>query len=127
MYKIIALISEFIRLFILPNPFTPLDRSQPIVIGSVAFPITSVLANYIAAPVLHTLTYAVVGIYYSKDEHGPAKGSFLYLLFYCIHVGMLYLMSIFGFEISVVILIIATYIALHIAINSIKNKLIYGV
>lgn len=76
MYKLVAGISLLIRQFCVPNPFEP--RSD------------ALLLNIIAEPIMHIVTYGVVGIFYEKYS-APAVGSFLYLLFYCIHTGLLML------------------------------------
>lgn len=125
MYKIIAFISVFIRQFVLPNPFEALDGVFPIPLFGVDFPIPAFYINWIAEPFLHVITFNIVGIYYSRSDHFPAVGSFLYLLFYSIHVGLIYLMGIFNFSWIAISIILFGYIFLHIGINILKNKLIF--
>ena len=96
MYKFIATLSVIIRTFYLPNPFDSLGTAFPVTIGENTLTMTPIVMNYLAEPVLHALTFALVGLYYSRSEHNPSKGSFLYLMFYCVHVGLLYLMGLFG-------------------------------
>ncbi|MCH5194355.1 MAG: hypothetical protein J1F11_10360 [Oscillospiraceae bacterium] len=126
MYKIIAILSVWIRNFYLPNPFEPLENSIVINYLGIDIPIPSIFLNILAEPVLHCITYGLVGIYYSSKEKNPAKGSFLYLFFYCVHVGLLYLMSMVGFAEWAVIDIIVAYIAAHFVLRYIWNKICCG-
>ncbi len=110
MYGIIAFISIVVRQFLMPNPFEPLG--DVIVHGAVWTP--GVL-NLLAGLVLPPVSYVTAGIYYHREE--PAEGSFLFLFFYCVYTGILYLMSLAHFAWWAVTLILAAYIALHIAFN----------
>ena len=125
MYKIIAFISVIIRQFALPNPFESLDGVFSIPFFDVNFPIHAFYINWVAEPILHVITFNIVGIYYSRSDHFPAVGSFLYLLFYSIHVGLIYLAGCFNFELIAIIAILICYVCLHIGINALKNKLIF--
>ena len=120
MYKFIATLSVIIRTFYLPNPFDSLGTAFPVTIGENTLTMTPIVMNYLAEPVLHALTFALVGLYYSK-------GSFLYLMFYCVHVGLLYLMGLFGFATWAVALILIVYAMAHIGFNALKNRVRYGV
>lgn len=125
LYGIIALISALVRQFVLPNPFEPLGERFTLTVSSVAITLTPDIANWIAEPILHAVTFAIVGIYYSKGENEPALGSFLYLLFYAVHVGLIHIVSSFGFDWVAIIIVLVLYVALHIGINVLKNKLAY--
>lgn len=125
LYVLIAGMSVYIRQFVLPNPFEKLSQELIISIGGVDIALSPVLLNWIAEPMLHAITFAVVGFYYTRGENAAA-GSFLYLLFYCLHVGLIYLASLFGFAAWAIIAIIILYIAGHIGINVLKEKLSYG-
>lgn len=125
MYKIIALISVFIRQFVLPNPFEALDGVFSMPLFGVDIPIPAICINLIAEPVLHAITFSVVGIYYSRSDRMPALGSFLYLLFYSIHVGLIYLMGLFSFSPVAIGIILFGYILFHVGLNTLKNKLIF--
>lgn len=127
MYKFIAALSVIIRTFCLPNPFDSLGATFPITIGENTFMMTPIVMNYLAEPVLHAFTFALVGLYYSRSDHNPSKGSFLYLMFYCVHVGLLYLMGLFGFATWAVALILIVYAMAHIGFNALKNRVRYGV
>lgn len=126
MYKFIAFISVLIRQFCLPNPFEPLGNVFNLDLFGIAIPMTPDILNWCVEGVLHTLAFVITGIYYRKGANDPAKGSFLYLFFYCVHTGLLYLMSMFGFAIWAVAIIIVLYIAAHIGINVFKKKFVCG-
>lgn len=126
MYKIISALSFIIRSFYLPNPFEPLGNSITINISGAEIPISPIILNGLMEPILIIITYSVVGLYYSSSEKKPAKGSFLYLIFYIIHVGLLYLMSKAGFAEWAVIAIIAIYAIAHFVVRSIWNKICCG-
>jgi len=126
MYNIIKIVSVIIRQFYLPNPFEPIGNKLSIEFMNMKVILSPEIMNWMAEPFLHLITFAVVGIYYSKGVDKPAKGSFLYLLFYGIHVGLIYLISILGFAPITIVAVIICYIALHIAVNILKNKLLYG-
>lgn len=123
LYRFIAFISVLIRQFILPNPFEPLGENIPITINEIVIMLTPDLVNWIAEPILHTITFTIVGIYYKKGYNNPSVGSFLYLIFYIFHVGLIYIISCFRFSWIAVIIVLALYLALHIIINVLKNKL----
>lgn len=66
-------------------------------------------------------TFGTVGIYYSSGEE-PAFGSILYMVFFCIHTGILYLMSLAYPAIWLIVLIGVVYIGLHIAVIVLKHS-----
>lgn len=111
MYAIISTISIFVRQFVLPNPFEPLGKT--FVISGIL--LTPVILNLLVEPLLYFLAYNVTGIYYFGRE--PALGSFLYLFFYCVHIGLIYLMSLAHFSWWAVALVLAAYVGAHIAFN----------
>ena len=125
LYSIIAAISILVRQFMLPNPFDPLGEAFSITIKDTVIPLPPLALNWIAESVLHAVTFAIVGIYYKKGRHNPALGSFLYLLFYTIHVGMIYIVSSFGFSWVAIVIVVISYVALHIVINISKNRMAY--
>lgn len=125
LYSIIAAISILVRQFMLPNPFDPLGETFSITINDVVIPLHPLVLNFIAEPVLYVVTFLIVRIYYHKGYHNPALGSFLYLLFYAIHIGMIYIVSSFGFSWVAIVIVVISYMALHIVINILKNRLTY--
>lgn len=126
MYSIIAALSAFIRTFYLPNPFEVIgDIAIPFMGTAIAIP--PIVINFLAAPILHAITYGVVGLYYTRHKNSPAFGSFLYLLFFCIHVGLLYLMAMMKFALWAVLAVLVAYMLCHMFINAIRHKLRFGV
>ncbi len=113
MYKLMAIFSLVIRNFVLPNPFEHFPVPVSALFG-VDIVIPSILLNMLIEPFLHAITFSVVGLYYKKGVDSPAKGSFLYLFFYCLHVAMLYIMSVFEFSLFAVIFLIIAYIVIQI-------------
>ncbi len=124
LYRLIAFISVLIRQFILPNPFEPLGENFSITINEIVIVLTPDIINWITEPFLHAITFTIVGLYYKKDYNNPSLGSFLYLVFYIINVGLIYIVSSFNFSGIVIILILVLYLGLHILINYLKNKFI---
>lgn len=125
LYRFIAFISVLLRQFVFLNPFEPLGESFVITINDVEIPLTPDIANWIAEPVLHAVTFSVVGFYYKKDRNNPSLGSFLYLIFYATHVGMIYVISYFNFSYISISMVLFLYFALHIIVNILKNKLVH--
>ncbi len=95
MYKYISGLSLLIRLFFLPNPFEDLKYGF--------------LINFAMEPVLHVVTFSTVGFFYKRSST-PAIGSFLYLLFLSINIGLLQLWSLLGASILIGIIILGVYI-----------------
>ena len=118
MYKIIALLSLIIRNAFLPNPFEPLGDIV-INIASASFTITPDLLNWIIEVPLHLFTFAVVGLYYLKGSC-PSIGSIFYLIFYVIHVFLIYVCSWFGFSWVAIAVVLSIYFLLHLVINVFK-------
>lgn len=119
MYKIIAFLSVIIRNAFLPNPFEPLGDIV-LNISSASFTITPDILNLIMEAPLHAFTFAVVGLYYIKGSF-PAIGSIFYLLFYVIHVFLIYICSWFGFSWVAIIVVLLLYVLLHIGVNIVKG------
>ena len=96
----------------MPNPFESMPNGMWI------------LVNYIIEPILHTITYAEVGIFYKKGSF-PALGSILYLLFYSLHVGIIYVIVYFKLSNVKIIAVIVTYLfiiwIIYIARNAIRR------
>lgn len=118
MYKVIAFLSVIIRNAFLPNPFEPLGDIV-INIASASFTITPDLLNWIIEVPLHLFTFAVVGLYYLKGSC-PSIGSIFYLIFYVIHVFLIYVCSWFGFSWIVIAIVLSIYFIFHLVINLFK-------
>lgn len=121
MYKLIAATSILIRQFCVPNPFEALGNGLVVNIGEMPILLPPVVLNLIAEPFMHEATFAVVGLYYDRGS-APALGSFLYLLFYCIHTFLIWLMSLTGFATWAVLLIATIYVGCHVGLNRLKNR-----
>lgn len=106
MYGLIKTISVIIRQFLVPNPFEP--RAD------------ALLLNLIAEPFLHIITYNIVGIFY-ESRSAPALGSFLYLLFYFVHTGLLILMGFFSWNKIAIMIIVVSYMIVLGLIKSMTN------
>mgnify|MGYP006932497471 CR=1 FL=1 len=122
MYKFIAFISVILRQFVIPNPFEALGEGLTVTIDKTPMLLSPVLLNWIAEPCLHAITFAVVGLYYHRGEN-PAAGSGLYLLFYCIHTFIIWLMSLAGFATWAVVLILVGYVVCHVLAGVLRNRM----
>lgn len=82
--------------------------------------------NLIADPMIGVLTFAIVGLYYIKGDNSPL-GSFMYMLFYAIHIGLLYLiLSVYPVTWLMIAIIIA-YVAAHIGLNVLWYRQNWGI
>ena len=121
LYKIMVIISVFIRQFYLSNPFEVLGEGLAIRIDGSALLLNPEILNRIAGIVLPGLTYWVVGIYY-QERSNPVAGSFLYLVFFIIHNSILTLMCKFGFTKIAICIIVGLYIACHVAASKMQER-----
>ena len=108
LYGAITLISIVVRQFLLPNPFE-------------CFGDNSFLINWIAEPILQIITYCLVGFIYCKGA--PAYGSLLYLIVYCLLIGILWIMGIFAYAWWWILIVIGTLIVLLVSTTFISNKI----
>ena len=115
-YNLIRFFGSLLRLFALPNPFESLPTVPTIVIFESELILSPELLNLIAEPILHAATFLVVGLYYDRGS-APAVGSFLYTLFYCIHVALLAIVSVFNFSMVAIIVVAIAYFSSHIALQ----------
>lgn len=120
MYKLIAAISILIRQFCISNPFDALGDGLVVNLGETPILLPPRVLNWVAEPFMHVMTFAIVGLYYDRGS-APALGSCLYLLFYCIHTFLLWLMSLAGFAIWAVVLIVALYIVCHMGLAKLRR------
>ena len=113
LYGVVSAASLIIRQFLLPNPFE-------------CFGENAVIYNWIAEPILHVVTFSLVGLVYCRGSL-PAWGSFLYLVTYSALVGTLMLLSIFAFAwwwiLIVVVILIAIIICVAFLIYKIQERL----
>lgn len=120
MYKLIAAISILIRQFCIPNPFDALGDGLIVNIEETSILLPPGVLNWVAEPIMHMVTFAIVGLYYDRGS-APALGSFLYLLFYCVHTFLLWLMSLAGFSTWAVVVIVVLYIACHMGLTKLRS------
>lgn len=107
MYKIISLLSVFIRQFLLPNPFAALPNGE--------------LYNWIATALLVPISFIIVGLFY-EARSAPALGSILFLIFYLLHTGLIALCGVFNFNTIACIVIGVTYVGILIGAVISKNR-----
>lgn len=111
MYKIVSISSAFIRQFLLPNPFAAIPLGE--------------LYNWAATAILMPITYIIVGLFYRRGS-APGLGSFLFLVFYMIHTGILLLCSVFSFNVIACVVIGIVYLAAIIGGVTLKNRVSLG-
>lgn len=121
-YKFFYIFSFLIRNFVIPNPFDCL-QGQRIEINGVELSVIPEVINILIEPILGGITYFVVGFYYSRSSEKPVIGSILYLIFYCIHTALLFVIFQFNFYALSISLVIAFYVFLHILIAVITSKI----
>ena len=121
-YNILSFVFWWIRQFHMPNPFEVLGEGITIAISGVEVLLTPDTLNWIAGGILPTITFLVVGIYYISRSC-PAWGSILYMVFFCIHTALLYLMCMAYPSTFLIVLIFIGYIAIHIGLISLGNKI----
>lgn len=92
-----------------------------IMIGEAPLLLTPEILNWISDPIIGAITFAVVGLYYIKGSN-PAWGSILYMFFYAIHIGLLYLMLWIYPIVWLIVLVGIVYIALHIGMIFLNSK-----
>ena len=113
MYKLVATISILIRQFCIPNPFDKMEGSLTVSLGEMSMVCPPTVMNWVAEPFMHAVTFAAVGLYYDSGT-APAFGSVLYLLFYCVHTFMLWLMALARFAEWAIMFVVILYVVCHI-------------
>lgn len=111
-----------IRQFFMPNPFEVLGEGITVTIGDAPILLTPDRLNWIAGLFLPAITFAIVGWYYRSGSF-PVLGSVLYMIFFCLHTFILYLMSWAYPSIFLIVLIGIVYIGLHVGIEILRRKL----
>ena len=125
LYSFFATLFWIIRQFAIPNPFEALGEGLVVTIGEAPILLSPELLNWIADPVIAAFTFGVVGLYYISRSD-PAFGSILYMVFYALHIGLLYLILSFFPTIWLMILISVIYIGIHIAVIVLKSVFDWG-
>lgn len=112
LYRMLSVLFWFIRQFFMPNPFEVLGDGITVIIDEVPILLTPDVLNWIAGLGLPAFTFLVVGLYY-ESRSAPAAGSLLYMIFFCVHTGILYLMSLAYPAIWLIVVIAVVYIGIH--------------
>ena len=114
MYKLVSIISIFIRTFILPNPYVSFIKDQ-----NLAYLFNIVVGGII----LHFGAYFFTGCIYTKGVDDPAYGSTLYLISYII---LIFIIMGFGYLISIlylfITLVLSVYILLCVVARMLSNR-----
>lgn len=121
-FTIVSTLFWIIRQYAIPNPFDALGAGLTIYIGESALLLTPEVLNWLADPLIYGVTFIVVGLYYRSGSE-PVLGSILYMVFYCIHIGLLYLILSCHPITWLMIVIAVAYIALHIAALILKSRI----
>ena len=124
-YAFLSMVFWLIRQFYMPNPFEVLGDGVTIVLYEVPILLTPYILNWLAGLVLPFFTFGVTGLYYISRSN-PALGSVLYMGFFCVHVGILHLMSSIYPLYWLIVLIILAYVALHIMALILKSRLSFA-
>ena len=120
-YSALATLFWLIRQFAIPNPFEALGEGLTITIGEAPLLLSPELLNWIADPIIGAITFSVVGLYYIKGS-APAWGSILYMIFYAMHIGLLYLILWIYPIIWLMVLIGVIYMGLHIGASLLSSN-----
>ena len=75
--------------------------------------LTPEILNLITSTIVGTITFGIVGIYHAKEQNS-ALGSVLYMIFYSVHIGLLYLILSVYPIIWLIVLIVVIYMVLQI-------------
>ena len=110
LYESMKLSNVFIRQYMLPNPFEGYPNAD--------------LYNYATGFALYPVTYIIVGLFYRKGS-SPLLGSFLYLLFYLVHTGLIAFAGVFSFSKLAIHVIVGLYIAILLGVKSLQYRIKY--
>lgn len=103
MYKLISLISAFIRQFLLPNPYINFFDNEAM---------ADLFNIIIGGAILHSLSFLLTKCGYEKGIDDPASGSLGYLISYCYLTTLITGLGYFISNITVFIIIFSViYIA----------------
>ena len=106
----------------MPNPFEILGEGVTVILNEVPIFLTPDILNWIAGLGLPAFTFLIVGLYYIGGS-APAAGSLLYMIFFCAHTGILYLMCLAYPTSWLVILIVVVYFGLHLVVLTMKRRI----
>jgi hypothetical protein len=106
-YGFIKFASLIIRQFYLPNPFEMFDYG--------------VIYNLIATGFLVPITYIMVGFLYERRSV-PFVGSLLFFIVYLLNTLVIWLFTIFSFNILACITIVLVYLVMFMMFIRLKNS-----
>ena len=111
MYKIINIISAFLRQFVLPNPYINIIGNE----------IYAELFNiFIGGTILHFLSFFLTGCGYTRGVNDAVTGIVGYFISYCYLTGLI---TLLGYFISNVAIFIISFIILYIVSCIVVNKI----
>ena len=111
MYKLMSVISIFIRQFYLPNPFE-------------CFGDMALVYNWIAEPFVHIISFALVGTVYKRGS-APTIGSILYLITYYIVISVLWILGQFSFAWWAISIMIILIVLISLLIRKISEDILW--
>ena len=111
MYKIINILSALIRQFLLPNPYIHFFSE---VLYADLFNIL------IGGTILHTLSFILTGVGYTKGVDSPASGSLGYLISY---IYLTILITVLGFFINNIKIFIIVFMVIYILSMIVVSKI----
>ncbi len=103
MYRLIHLISAFVRQFLLPNPFVN-------IIGNEAY--ADLFNIIVGGTIIHIFAFILTGCGYQRGVDDPASGSIGYLISYCYITAII---TLLGFLISNFVIFVIVYLVIYIA------------
>lgn len=121
-YNILSTVFWIARQFFIPNPFDALGDGIIIFIGAAPVSLSPFILNLISDPFVALITFLIVRLYY-EPRSTPAIGSILYMIFYAIHIGLIYLILLVFPTIWLMVLIGVVYIGLHVFLRNSINKM----
>lgn len=110
MYRLIHLISAFVRQFLLPNPYIN-------IIDNEAY--ADLFNIIIGGTIIHIFAFILTGCGYQRGVDDPASGSIGYLISYCYLTGLI---TLLGYLISNVTFFIISFIVLYVISCIVVNK-----
>lgn len=119
-----VLISVFIRQYMIPNPFQILGDEVTIMVNHNTWRISTIMLNLFAELLIFWCTRIVVKLYYDNSSEAVV-GSFLYLIFYCIHIFILYLFAVVQFNVFVMTGILTLYVSMHVWLRFSRNSILW--
>ena len=103
MYRLVHLISAYVRQFLLPNPYVN-------IIGNEAY--ADLFNIIIGGSIIHIFAFILTGFGYQRGVDDSALGSIGYLISYCYITAII---TLLGFLISNFVIFVIFYLFIYIA------------